>query len=158
MLAIISMIVGFVSSLAPDILRLFQDKRDKAHELALLEMQMQQAEKGHLYKMDEIGVQAYGDIIQSAHRSQDSMMDKSSKWVVDLTASVRGVITYLFMMAFIGFKIAAFFAAINPNLPWQDSMSYTQAMLSVWGEEETAIFSGIVAFWFGDRSLTKRRA
>lgn len=158
MLTILSMIVGFVSSLAPDVLKLFQDKRDKQHELAILELQMKQADNAHLYKMDEIGVQAYGDIVQTAIKSQDSMLDKSSKWVVDFTASVRPVITYLFMLSFVGFKAAAFCAAINPSLPWHDGMTLTQAMLSVWGEEETAIFGGIIAFWFGDRSLTKRRS
>ena len=158
MLTILSMIVGFVSSLAPDILKLFQDKRDKKHELALLEMQLKQAENSHLYRMDEIGVQAYSQIVQSGHQSQDSMLDKSSKWVVDFTASVRPVVTYLFMASFMGFKAAAFCAALNPALPWQDAMNYSQAMMMVWGDEETAIFGGIIAFWFGSREMLKRRA
>lgn len=158
MLTILSMLIGFISSLAPDFLKLFQDKRDKEHELAMLQLQMSSVDRQSAYKMDEIGVQAYSDIVQSAQRSQDTALDKASKWVINFTASVRPVVTYLFMVAFIGFKVAAFCAAINPSLPWHEAMSYPQAMLAVWGEEETAIFAGIIAFWFGDRSLTKRKA
>lgn len=157
MLTILSMIVGFVSSLAPDLMKRWQDKSDKQHELAVLEMQMKQAENAHLYKMDEIGVQAYGQIVQSAHREQSEALEKASKWVVNLTASVRPTLTYLFMISFIGFKMCAFFAVINPSLPWQEGLTYTQAMLAVWGEEETAIFAGIIAYWFGERGLLKRR-
>jgi hypothetical protein len=158
MLTILSMIVGFVSSLAPDLLKLFQDGKDKKHELDLLKFQSQMADASHLARMDEIGIDAYSKIVTSAHRSQDNMLKNSSKWVVDFSASVRPVVTYLFIIAFIGFKAAAFCAAINPSLPWQEPMDYLQAMMFVWGEEETAIFAGIIAYWFGDRSLTKRRA
>jgi hypothetical protein len=157
MLTVLSMLVGFISSLAPEFLKRWQDKADKSHELALLEMQMKQAENVHMYRMDEIGVQAYGDIVQSAHRSQDNMLDKASRWVIDFTSSVRPVITYLFMIAFIGFKMAIFFAALNPNFPWQESMSFAQAMTLVWDDEDKAIFAGIIAYWFGDRGLIKNR-
>lgn len=158
MLTILSMLIGFISSLAPDFLKALQDKRDKAHELEILALQIKQSDNEHLYKMDEIGVTAYSEMVQSGHRSQDATLDKASRWVINMTASVRPTVTYLFMIAFIGFKFAAFCAAINPNLPWKEAMTYSQAMLAVWGEEDTAMFAGIMAFWFGERGLIKRRA
>lgn len=158
MLTIISMIVGFISSLAPDLIKKWQDASDKKHELALAALQMQAQEKGYQYKADEIGVGAYRDMVVAATAEQADTLKMASKWVVDFSASVRPMITYLFMIAFIGFKVCTFFAAINPNLPWQSGMTFTQAMLSVWGEEETAIFAGIIAYWFGDRAMAKRRA
>ena len=157
MLTIITMAIGFLSSLAPEFIKKWQDSSDKKHEITLLQLQMQQAASGHAYKMDEIGVQAYGEIVQSAHKEQATSLDKASKWVVDLSAGVRPIVTYIFVIAFIGFKIAAFFAAINPALPWQDSMNYSQAMLLVWGAEESAGFWGIIAYWFGAREMQKKR-
>lgn len=157
MLTILSMIIGLFSSTAPDILKIFQDKRDKSHELAMLELQLKQQNTVESYKMDAIGIQAYSDIVQSAQRSQDSMLDKASRWVVDLTASVRPIATYLFVIAFIGFKMAAFFSALNPNLPWQHAVTFTEAMNAIWGEEENAGFWGIIFYWFGDRALAKNR-
>jgi hypothetical protein len=158
MLTVISMIVGFVSSLAPEFMKRWQDASDKKHELALTKLQIEATERGYQYKADEIGVEAYRDMVVAAHTEQTETLKSASRWVVDMSASVRPVVTYLFMIAFIGFKMAAFFAAINPNLPWQEGMTYTQAMLAVWGEEETAIFAGIIAYWFGDRAMAKRRA
>lgn len=135
----------------------WQDTSDKKHELAIMKLQIEQAEKGIVAKLEEVGIQEYSAMVQSAQRSQDSILGNASRWVVDLTASVRPVVTYLFMISFIGFKMASFCAAINPSLPWQDSITYSQAMLAVWGAEETAIFAGIIAFWFGDRAMTKKK-
>lgn len=158
MLTILSMIVGFVSSLAPEFLKMVQDKGDKKHELAMMKIQIEATEKGYEYKADEVGMEAYRDMVVAAHQEQAETLKLASGWVVDLSASVRPVVTYLFMISFVGFKVAAFCAAINPNLPWQEAMTYTQAMLAVWGEEETAIFAGIISYWFGDRAMAKRKA
>ena len=157
MLTIISMFIGFLSSLAPELLKRWQDASDKKHELAMLELQIEATEKGYGYKADEVGIDAYRAMVVAAHQEQADTLKNADKWIVDVSASVRPFITYLFMIAFIGFKIASFFAAVNPNLPWHSALTYNQAMLSVWGEEETAIFAGIMAFWFGDRTLSKRR-
>ena len=158
MLTIISMIVGFISSLAPDLMKRWQDKADKQHELAMLDKQTAAAIAGYQYKADEVGMAAYKDIVVAAHEEQVDTLKIANKWVIDFSASVRPMVTYLFMIAFIGFKVCAFLAAINPSLPWQTGLTYTQAMLAVWGEEETAIFAGILAYWFGDRGMAKRRA
>ena len=152
------MIIGFVSSLAPDIVGLMKDTKDKKHELALAKIQIEATEKGYAYKADEVGVEAYRDMVVAAHQEQADSLKLASRWVIDISTSVRPVITYLFMIAFLGFKAAAFCAALNPSLPWQEALTFTQAMTYVWGEEETAIFGGIIAFWFGDRSMSKRRA
>lgn len=158
MLTILSMLIGFVSSLFPDVMKLFQDKRDKAHEIKLLELQLQQASATASYKLDEIGVGAYRDIVVAATQQQTQILDRASQWVVNLTASVRPTVTYLFVIAFVGFKMAMFFAAINPSLPWHEAVSYSQAMMNIWGEEETAILGGLLSYWFSDRTLAKRRS
>lgn len=157
MLTVLTMLIGFVSSLAPDLLKKWQDASDKKHELDVLAMQMKQAESGHLYKMDEIGMQSYGEIVQAALADQSKQMERASKWVVDLSASVRPAVTYIFVLAFIGFKICSFIAVVTPSLPWKEALSYTDAMLSIWGESETAVLGGILAYWFGDRGMVKMR-
>lgn len=40
MLALLGAILGFVSSSFPDVLRFFNQKRDRAHELALMDRQI----------------------------------------------------------------------------------------------------------------------
>ena len=157
MLTILSMLIGFASSLAPEFMKRWQDRSDKVHELKILKIQMENADRVAAYRMDEIGVEAYSNIVQSAHREQAETLKGASKWVINFSASVRPCSTYLFMIAFIGFKMCIFLAAVNPLLPWHSPLTFSQAMLMVWGEEETAIFAGIMAYWFGDRTMAKSR-
>lgn len=158
MLTFFTMLIGFLSSMGPEFLKKWQDSSDKRHEIVLLKLQMEASAKGYEYKMDEIGVEAYRDIVTSAHKEQADTLERASQWMIDLSASVRPMVTYLLLIAFIGFKFCAFFAAINPSLPWHEPMTFAQAMLSIWGGEETALFSGVIAFWFGDRAMAKKRS
>jgi hypothetical protein len=158
MLTILSMLAGFASSLAPELLKRWQDASDKKHELAMTQLQIEAAERGYQYKADEVGVQAYRDIVVAAHQEQADSLAKASQWVVNLSAAVRPNITYLFMVAFIGFKISSFVLLLHPTLPWQQSTTLAQALAIVWSEEDSAMFGAIMAFWFGDRSMAKRRA
>jgi len=58
MISLLGALLGFLSSLAPTVLKLYQDKQDKQHELKLLELQMQAQAQLHTEKMEEIGAQA----------------------------------------------------------------------------------------------------
>ena len=40
MIALLSALLGFFSSTVPDLLKLFRDGKDRAHEITLLQMQM----------------------------------------------------------------------------------------------------------------------
>ncbi len=44
------------------------------------------------------------------------------------------------------------------RLPWQEGMTMAAAIASIWNDEDVAIFSAVIAFWFGDRMLRARRA
>jgi hypothetical protein len=151
------MLIGFLSSVAPEFIKKWQDSADKKHELAVMELQMQQQRAGYAAKLEEVSVAAYSDIVSSAHKEQAESLEKASRWVADLSASVRPVITYLFVIAFIGFKMALLASALNPSLPWAQAMTFKEAFLLVWGAEESAGFWGIMAYWFGDRTMAKRR-
>ena len=39
-----------------------------------------------------------------------------------------------------------------------EGMDLSAGMLAVWDEETQAIFSAIIAFWFGNRAMSKARA
>lgn len=157
MITILSMVVGFLSSMAPEFMKRWQDKADKQHELKMLEMQISAQEKGYGYKADEVGVESYSKMVVSAHKEQADTLKGASRWVINMSASVRPVITYLFMLAFIGFEIAGIYVLLHPTLPWQAGMTFAQATAVVWGDEEMALFAGILAYWFGDRAMARRR-
>ena len=71
--------------------------------------------------------------------------------------SVRPIITYAFFGLYFLVKCAQFHLLLHPTLPWQVNMTMAQALVSLWTEEDIAIFSAIMAFWFGQRALMKAK-
>ncbi len=80
-----------------------------------------------------------------------------NKWVDALAGSVRPTITYLFFLLYALVKWAQFQVLITPSMPWLTALTPAQAMLAIWGEDDMALFTAIIAFWFGQRSLIKFR-
>ena len=167
MVALISALLGFVSSAVPDVLKLFRDSQDRAHELEVLKLQMDfDREKLSVGTADNavaradqlkaIGIQA--DTAEQAAlntRVKDSLTGIA--WVDALSGSVRPIITYAFFVLYVIIKCAQFSILLSPSLPWQNNLSVSQALVSLWTEEDIAIFSAIMAFWFGQRALMKAR-
>jgi len=47
MLTLLGSLLGFISSAFPDLLKIWQDKQDRKHELQILDRQMEQMRLGH---------------------------------------------------------------------------------------------------------------
>ncbi|WP_375333932.1 lysozyme [Candidatus Tisiphia endosymbiont of Xenochironomus xenolabis] len=61
MLALISGLLGFFSSFLPEILHFLKDKKDKEHELKLIDMQIKALKTGHSARLEEIQIKADND-------------------------------------------------------------------------------------------------
>ena len=101
MLTLIGSLLGFVSSLFPDLLKLFRERQDRQHELAILDRQMEMMRSGHQQRLEEIQVQA--DIAES-QALYKSAVPTGVKWVDALAGTVRPVITYAFFALFAAVK------------------------------------------------------
>lgn len=167
MIALFSALLGFVSSAVPDFIRLFRDSKDRAHEITLLKLQMeyereklaaaQQANMAaHASQLQAIELQA-GISEQQALNARVSESLTGIHWVDALSGSVRPMVTYAFFALYFLIKCAQFHLLMHPMLPWQSTMTLSQALVSLWTEEDIAIFSAIMAFWFGQRALMKGR-
>lgn len=165
MIALFSALLGFVSSAVPDFIKLFRDGRDRAHEITLLKLQMDY-DREKLAAATQAGAQASAQQLQAielqADTSEQQLLNARVKdaltgihWVDALSGSVRPIITYAFFGLYFLIKCAQFHLLIDPRLPWQTGLTMSQALLSLWTEEDVAIFSAIIAFWFGQRALMK---
>jgi hypothetical protein len=160
MIALLSTLLGFLASAAPKVFESFQDKRDKQHELKMLEIQAKmQAEKSSA-DLDAIllnAVSAQNVATQASYQS-DMAANKEvgNRKIVAFSASVRPVITYAFFLLYTLVKFAQFYLIINPALPWQESGNYAQALVAIWGEEDMGLFSAVLAFWFGNRIMQRK--
>ena len=151
MLTLLGSLLGFISSTFPDLLKLWQDKQDRKHELQILDRQMEQMRLGHNQRLDEIAINA--DVSQSLALYKHDSQPSGVTWVDGLRASVRPVITYGFFILFAWVKLSADVLLMN-----QGGLSVNEALIQIWDAETQALFAGILSFWFGSRSLAKRQS
>ncbi len=167
MIALLSALLGFISSAVPDVMKMVRDGKDRAHEITLLKLQMeydreklaaasQEAREVRQQQLAAINLQA--DMAEQASlnaRVKDSLT--GIHWVDALAGSVRPVLTYAFFGLYVLVKVAQFSLLLSAHLPWQNNLSISQALVSLWTEEDVAIFSAIMAFWFGQRALMRAK-
>ena len=151
MLTLLGSLLGFISSTFPDLLKFWQDKQDRKHELQILDRQMEQMRLGHNQRLDEIAINA--DVSQSLALYKHDSQPSGVTWVDGLRASVRPMITYGFFILFAWVKLSAVVLLMN-----QGGLSINEALVQIWDGETQALFAGILSFWFGSRSLAKRRS
>lgn len=167
MIALLSALLGFFSSALPDFLKLYRDGKDRAHELAVLQLQMQYdretlaaaaTENARASAMQLQAIEAEAERAEQqalGARVRESLT--GIHWVDALAGSVRPVLTYAFFALYVLVKAAQLYLLTHPTLPWQSSMTLAQALVSLWTDEDVAIFSAIMAFWFGQRALMRSK-
>ena len=146
-LTLLSPVFGILGSLLPSIVGIFQKREDHKYELQLLEAQSKFAVQQGQISMDVENIKADSIEEQSLY-AHDSAVS-GGKFMEALRSSVRPVITYLFFFLFVAVKISAATVMIKNGL------SIPDMLLAVWDLQTMALFSTIVAFWFGARTLEK---
>lgn len=144
MITLIGSVIGFISSFAPSILGYFSEGRDQKHEALLMDKQLAQQQAIAVTKFNTTIVESEGAQIQALYKNDAKVVSKSSQWVIDLAASVRPVITYIFFFEFLLLTVAMFFG-------WVTAEQYQ----IIWNEPTEAMFSIIISFWFGQRLVQK---
>ena len=149
LLTLLSAGLGFFTSIVPELIKLFRDKADKAHELALMDKQLEFSKAASSQKIQEIQVQGEQNEIVSLIENQKPV---GVPWVDALSASVRPVITYCFFGVFAIVKVLALYYLMDTQ-----GLISVDAFKIVWDEESQALFTAIIAFWFGSRAVNKRK-
>ena len=145
MLSLFGSLLGFGTSFLPKMLSFFEDKRDQAHELKLMEKQLEQRIKLGEQKLQFMNVDADIRETEALQKNQAQITMKSSQWIVNLSSSVRPIMTYLL---FIEFMALTFMLAND----WIDLTMYD----SIWSNEIQAVWAAVVSFWFGQRSFNRK--
>jgi len=140
MLTLLGSLLGFGTSFLPKVMDYFQDKSDKKHEL---EVMMRQAE----IQLDKTAIDANIREVETIHE-HDSSLDGGG-FINGLRASVRPVITYLFMGLFLAVEISTYVLLLNKGL------SPGEALIGSFNDQVMCMWSAILAFWFGGRQFRK---
>jgi hypothetical protein len=161
MMTMISTFLSFLAGGLPKILSIFQDRQDKKHELALVAAQKERelalAERGFLaqakveeIKLEQIQTQTAGEERQALYQHDIEIGKGASQWMINLRASVRPVVTYIFVLELVAINIAGVWYAYNTGVP------FAAAMAEVFSDDEMLILSSIIAFWFGTQAFAKK--
>jgi hypothetical protein len=151
MLTLLGSLLGFLSSTFPDLLKLWQDKGDRKHELAVLDREMEQMRLGHTQAVEILHKKTQAEQTQALY--QHDSQSSGVLWVDGLRASVRPTITYAFFLLFSAVKASALFVLVS-----EEGLTLVQALPQIWDPETQALFAAVMSFWFGQRSLTKIRS
>ena len=146
MITLLASLVGFISSLIPEVMKFFLDKNDKKHELQILEQQVKLRKTTNISQLEEIAA------INNFRESQ--ALYKTYKtgicWVDALNGSVRPVLAYSFF-AMYGFIKYLQYKMIKAAFNINDIVNI------LWNVDDQAIFAGIISFYFGQRAVSKLR-
>ena len=161
MMTMVSTFLSFLAGGLPKILEIFQDRQDKKHELALVAAQKERelalAERGFIaqarveeIKLEQIQTQTAGEERQALYQHDMEIGKGASQWMINLRASVRPVVTYIFVLELVAINIAGVWSAYNTGVP------FAAAMAEVFSDDEMLILSSIIAFWFGTQAFGKK--
>lgn len=162
MFTIFTTLTSFLAGSLPRVLDFFQDRSDKKHEVELMklntERELELAKAGfdarakvEEIRTEQVFMETQKDERVSMYEHDAKIGDGASKWVVNLRASVRPIVTYLFVALLIIVDITALFWAMNSGVPFEIAIDL------IFSDDEMVIVSSIIAFWFGTQAFSKRR-
>jgi hypothetical protein len=153
--------MGFAAGGLPKVLDFVQDRGDKKHELAMMAMQRERelalAKEGFVaqakveeIKTEQIAMQTQAQEKLAMWKHDMKIGEGASTWVINLRASVRPVVTYLFVGLLIVVDVAGIWYAYSTGV------AFAEAMDMVFSDDEMAILAAIISFWFGSQAFNKK--
>ncbi len=149
MFTLLGSLLGFLTSAFPDLLKIYNERTDRGHELAILDRQMDMMRSGHQQRLQEIQVQAMAAESKALYSHAGP---SRVRWVDALAGTVRPVVTYSFFLLYALVKYAQWHC-ISQTIGFHN---WAQALTQIWSTEDQALFATVIAFWFGHRMLIKR--
>ena len=145
MISIIGSLIGFGGSFLPKILSFFEQKRDQAHELRMLDKQLEQQVALGNQKMQMVNIDADIRETETLHKEHAEITKKASQFWINVSSSVRPVMTYLLFIEFIALTFLLAFDAITIDM-------YSL----IWNEPMQGVWSSVVCFWYGSRGFNRK--
>jgi hypothetical protein len=171
MLTLFSTLISFLMGGLPKLLEFFQGRQDKAHELALAQMQItrelelrkagfEAQERVENIRTEQLATESAANTaqvligaqqaeMQAIYAHDTSLNEGTSQWMKNLRASVRPVITYGFFFLLVFVDIGGFWYGYHMSVPFNDLLEM------LWDSDTQALFASIIAFHFGGRAFGK---
>jgi len=148
--ALIGALCGFGASITPEIFAVITSQQEHVHLMEEKRLHMDAAAANYTFQTDTNTIAASSKELELllAHDAQI----KGNPFIDTLRASVRPVITYLFVLLFIVVKLVLLFQWI-----YRDHTSFLIAVPMLWDTDTMSIFAAVLSFWFGSRAMEHYR-
>lgn len=167
MLSLISTLGGLFLSGLPKLMEFFQNRADHKQELELARLQnerdLKMAAQGlaaqqriEEIRTEQVSIASESKMTEAALAHDQKVLDKASKWVANYVGTVRPTITYIFVLELVAINIwIAWYVWATPGMVhnMDDLIRLSDIIFS---EDEMAMLSGIIGFWFGSRNWNKK--
>lgn len=138
MITLLGSLFGFIAAFVPDLFKIYQSTKDRAHELAIMDRQIAAQKQGAAAKLEEINATASMANFEAIYKTYSTGI----RWVDAFNGTVRPALAYAFFVLYAVIKIMLF---RESPMPWL-----------LWTEEDQAVFAAIISFYFGQRSSTAK--
>jgi hypothetical protein len=141
-------IVGGLFRVIPEGLKIFDRKNERKHELAMLETEFRFASmkaEHEMRKIDASMTLAEMDAIGEAIKEQGQTARASGWFVAAISALVRPLVTYWFVVMYSAVKIVSMQMAVSNGAYWKD------VILSNWTADDMSMLTMVLTFWFVGR-------
>ncbi len=150
-------VFGGIFRLAPEVLKFFDKKNERLHEMAMFSRQCELEQIRGQQKLAEIGAQREAaidvgvmDAFNAAINQQAEMVKAAGGWAASLSASVRPVVTYWILLIW---SLAHFWYAWTG---YRTGLDPTEVFKLFMSPDFSALLAGTINYWFLDRTLKQR--
>ena len=150
-------LIGGVFRLAPEVLKFFDKKNERNHELLMFQRQCDLEQIRGQQKLAEIGAARDAaidvgvmDAFNAAINQQAEMAKAAGGWAAALSASVRPVVTYWVILLW---SFVHLWFAWNA---WLQGAAPREVFETMMTADFMALVSGTINYWFLDRTLKQR--
>ena len=107
-------------------------------------------------RTEQVAMETDARMTEAALEHDAKVLEKASTWVSSYVGTVRPTVTYIFVLELVA--INAFMCVYLWNHPgliqnMEDVIRYSDLIFS---SDETAMLGGILGFWFGSRTWSKK--
>ena len=139
---------GGVFRIVPEVMKLWDAKNEREHELKMLGKEMEFAQiKGEISMREQetalIGKEL--DAMTEALKEQGETARASGWFISAISAAVRPLVTYWFVALYSVVKLASILMAIDAGAEWKE------VLVSSWTEDDMAMLMMVLTFWFVGR-------
>lgn len=141
-------VLGGLFRMAPEVIKWLDRKNEREHELKMVQAEMEFAKVRGEIAMREADARmtvAELDAMSEALKEQGQTARAAGKWVAAVSALVRPMVTYWFVVLYSVVKIVGMAMAIQAGGEWK------QVVVTSWSQDDQAMLMLVLTFWFVGR-------